>query len=124
ETVRVVGERGRKDLDRDIPAEPRIPGPVYLSHAPGADGRDDLVGAQPGTCGKSQDDVILIDGGAWLRPRKASEKRPRVRVERTGTTGCGKLRRWPRPSPQIPAEPLEERQEPPAPKPRRPGSES
>ena len=35
--VGIVGKRGGKHLDRDVPVEPRVPRLVYLSHSPGAE---------------------------------------------------------------------------------------
>ena len=40
-------ERGSGDL----PPEPGIAGPVHLAHPAGAERSDDLVGAEPGSCG-------------------------------------------------------------------------
>ena len=47
--VRVLGERGGKDLDRDLARQPRVLRPVDLSHPSRADLREDLVGAEAGT---------------------------------------------------------------------------
>ena len=46
--LRVAHQRRRQDLDRDGPVEARVVGLVDLAHAPGADRRGDLVGAQAG----------------------------------------------------------------------------
>ncbi len=45
ETIRVLGERRGQDLDRDLALEPRILRAVDLAHPPGADRREDFVGA-------------------------------------------------------------------------------
>ena len=42
----VVGQRGRKHLDRHVSPEPRVVCTVDLSHAPFTDDLDDLVRAQ------------------------------------------------------------------------------
>jgi hypothetical protein len=39
-------EFGPGSLDRDNAVEPRVAGLVHLTHAPGADGREDLVRAE------------------------------------------------------------------------------
>ena len=42
-----VGENAAgKDLDRHVAAEPRVPRPIHLAHASGADRREDLVGTE------------------------------------------------------------------------------
>ena len=46
-TVRIVGMRGRQDLDRNLPAQARILGAIHLAHCAGANCRDDLIGAEP-----------------------------------------------------------------------------
>src|SRR6185369_7210852 len=46
QAIRVLRERGRQDLDRDVAPEARILRAVDLSHAPGADLAEDLVGAE------------------------------------------------------------------------------
>ena len=48
ERVRVLRQPLGQDLDRDRPAEPRVPRPVDLSHPARAQGRQDLVGAETG----------------------------------------------------------------------------
>ena len=45
----------RQDLDRDGALEPRVPRPVHLAHAAGADRREDLVGAETRSGGEAQD---------------------------------------------------------------------
>ena len=37
-------------LDGHYRVEARVAGPVHLTHATGADGREDLVGTEPGAC--------------------------------------------------------------------------
>ncbi len=44
----VAGDALGKDLDRDVPVEPRVPRPVDLAHPARAERRQDLVGAE--TC--------------------------------------------------------------------------
>ena len=46
--LRVLGERGRQDLDRDVAPEARVPRAVDLAHPSRADLREDLVGAEAG----------------------------------------------------------------------------
>lgn len=41
--VGVSGECRGQNLDRDLAAEPRIPGPIYLTHPASAERREDLV---------------------------------------------------------------------------------
>ena len=48
EAVGIRGEAGVNDLDGDVAPESRVPRPVDLAHAAGAEGREDLVGAEPG----------------------------------------------------------------------------
>jgi len=45
--LRIVGERARQHLDRDRTVEPRIACAIDLSHAAGAERRDDLVRTEP-----------------------------------------------------------------------------
>ena len=44
--LRVVGQLGTEDLDRDLTLEARVPGAVDLPHASGAERRLDLIGAE------------------------------------------------------------------------------
>ena len=44
--VGVIRKRGRQDLDCDIAIEARVPRPVDLAHAAGADGGEDFVRAE------------------------------------------------------------------------------
>ena len=46
ESIGPGGDRRGQHLDGHVAAEPRIPRAEHLAHAPGADGRDDLVGAK------------------------------------------------------------------------------
>ena len=48
----VLRELRRKHLDRDVPRELRVSGPVDLAHAAGADRANDFVGGQPRAGGK------------------------------------------------------------------------
>jgi hypothetical protein len=48
--VRTIGDVHREDLDGHDAVEPMIAGPVHLTHATGADRRDDLVGAEFRSC--------------------------------------------------------------------------
>ncbi len=45
-TVRAAGELLGQDLDGDLAAQPLVLRPVHLPHAPGAHGREDLVGPE------------------------------------------------------------------------------
>ena len=45
----VPGHRVGEHFDRDLAIEPRIPGPVHLAHAAGAEQRDDFVRTETGT---------------------------------------------------------------------------
>ena len=49
QAVGVRGKRRRQDLDRDISPEPRVLRPIDLPHSARAEGRDDLVRAEPRT---------------------------------------------------------------------------
>jgi hypothetical protein len=44
---------GLEDLDGHVPAEPRVPGAVDLSHPPCSQRVEDLVVAEPGACRES-----------------------------------------------------------------------
>ena len=46
ESVCVLREKLRQHLDRDVAIELGVPGAIDLAHPPGAQGGDDLVGAQ------------------------------------------------------------------------------
>ncbi len=46
DAIRVIGELGRKDLDRDDPIEPRVPRAVHLAHAARAERREHFVWAK------------------------------------------------------------------------------
>jgi len=48
----IFGEAFRQDLDRHLPAQPQVARPVDFSHPPGAERREDLVGAEDGSSGK------------------------------------------------------------------------
>ena len=50
----------REDLHRDLAAEARVPGPVHLAHAPGAQGREDLVGPESGAGGDGHGSVGIM----------------------------------------------------------------
>ena len=47
ETVRIGGEQLRQDLQRDVTAQPRVAGSIDFAHPAGADGAEDLIGAEP-----------------------------------------------------------------------------
>jgi hypothetical protein len=46
---RIAAELARKHLDRDLAPEPRVASAVDLAHASAPEGRDHLVGTEPGT---------------------------------------------------------------------------
>ncbi len=46
EAVSIVGDPGRQNLDRDLASELRVPGLPDLSHASGAERREDFVRTQ------------------------------------------------------------------------------
>ena len=46
DVLRVAEELIGEHLDRDVAIEPQVPGAIHLSHAAGAEGREDLVGAE------------------------------------------------------------------------------
>jgi hypothetical protein len=47
EPIAIVGERVREDLDRDIPIQSGVPGPIDLAHPSRAQGTDNLVRSEP-----------------------------------------------------------------------------
>ncbi len=51
--VFVLGQLRRQDFDRDCAIEARVAGAIDLSHAAGADRRDDFVGTEPRSAGES-----------------------------------------------------------------------
>ena len=61
---RVLRERRRQDLDRDVTLEARVLRPVHLSHPAGPDRRQDLVGSQLGA----------DDKGHGLAPGEGSQE--------------------------------------------------
>ena len=48
EPIRIAGQIGRQDLERDIAAEPRIAGAIHLAHPAGAQQRDDFKRTEAG----------------------------------------------------------------------------
>jgi hypothetical protein len=58
ETLRVLRDSGRKNLDRYVAIQLRVPGAVHLSHATRAEGRKDLVGTELRT-GRQRQMVLL-----------------------------------------------------------------
>ena len=48
--VRISREGSGKNLDRHLAPQPRVPRAIHLSHAARAERREDLVGAEAGTC--------------------------------------------------------------------------
>ena len=54
ETLGVLGERVRQDLDRHLATQRRVRGPVDLPHAAFPERRGDLVHAEAGAGGQSQ----------------------------------------------------------------------
>jgi len=79
----------RKHFDGDEAGEPRVLGTVHLPHAAGAQGADDLIGAEAAPGCKGHDLSLLIQGcaagfrgppgapGAWLERREyAGRPRP------------------------------------------------
>ena len=46
--ARFSGEARGQNLDRDVSIETRVSGPIHFAHAAGANGRFDLIRAQPG----------------------------------------------------------------------------
>ncbi len=57
--VGILGAVSRKDLDRHLAPESRVPSPVHLAHPARAERRQDLVRAEPGSRGQSQDSERL-----------------------------------------------------------------
>jgi hypothetical protein len=50
--LRVRGEEGREDLDRDDAVQARVTGAINLPHAPRADRGEDLVRSETRTVGE------------------------------------------------------------------------
>ena len=48
----IVRDRAGQSLERDLAMQAKIPGAVDLTHAAGAERRDDLVGAEAGAGGE------------------------------------------------------------------------
>ena len=71
QAVRVLRERRRQHLDRDLAPEPRVLRPVDLSHPAGAERREDLVGAE------------LCAGGERHRVPRDSKSRRGLSLPRT-----------------------------------------
>jgi hypothetical protein len=46
-SIRIAREGFGQDLDRDLASKPRVLAAIHLAHTPGADRRQDFVGAKP-----------------------------------------------------------------------------
>ncbi len=57
EALGILRQLCREDLDRDLAAELRVSGAVHLAHPSGAEGGDDLVGAELHPGGQSHCDA-------------------------------------------------------------------
>ncbi len=55
ESVGVVGDRGRQNLDRHVAIELRVPRPIHLPHSTRAERREDLVRTEAGAWRKRHD---------------------------------------------------------------------
>src|ERR1700682_5132436 len=69
EAVRVVRERVRQDLERDIASEFRIAGAIHLPHSPFADRGEDVVDAEAHAGGQGQ------SWRDYMRPRVSARHR-------------------------------------------------
>ena len=69
EPLLVCCEIRGKDLDRDVPAQPRVPRPVNLAHPAGADGRDNLVWTESRAGGERHEWRDLVKSPASRKPR-------------------------------------------------------
>ncbi len=77
QAIGVGGEGGGEDLDRDVAAEARVLGAVDLPHAAGADGGEDLVGAEAGAGGEGHwVGGILVAGGLEKSPPRRDPSPP------------------------------------------------
>jgi hypothetical protein len=56
----IVRQLRGKDLDRNVAIESEVPGAVDLAHAAGAEGRDDLVGAESRTCSQRHGGPMVL----------------------------------------------------------------
>ena len=58
--LRVPSERGAQDLDGDGPVEPRVARLVDFAHAPRAERREDLVGAEASANGQGHESTPIV----------------------------------------------------------------
>ena len=77
ETFGIGRDRRRQHLDRDVTMEVGVAGAIDLTHPPGSNGRDDLIGADARASGKSQAWMIIR-----FRPRFPPPS-PQYRAVRT-----------------------------------------
>ena len=75
--IGIGGEGLGKQLDRDVAAELRVRGPVHLAHPPGAEGRNDLVGPEPGAGADRHQGLPPL-----AAPNSASQMSPSRRASR------------------------------------------
>jgi hypothetical protein len=61
-TIRIRQEHGGKNLDRNIASEPWIASAIHLTHPAGADGRNDFIATNTGTCRKAHLVGIICSG--------------------------------------------------------------
>ena len=97
--VRLVRERVRQDLERDIGSELRIAGAIHLPHSPFADRGDDVVDAEAHAGGQGQ------SWRDYMRPRVSARHRHarlphffrsvvQLAISRLDATGCHRLTQW------------------------------
>jgi hypothetical protein len=72
DVVRVAEELIGEHLDRDVAIEPQIPCAIHLSHAAGAEGREDLVGAESVARREQEWSLAGIITSSTPRPRRSS----------------------------------------------------
>lgn len=61
-SVGIVGQTGWQNLDRDVPRQTFVAGPIHLAHPSRAERREDLVRPEPGTGGKRHPESRLRRG--------------------------------------------------------------
>jgi rhodanese-related sulfurtransferase len=103
--VRLVRERVRQDLERDIASELRIAGAIHLPHSPFADRGDDVVDAEAHTGGQEHAGGQDQSWRDYMRPRVSARHRHArlphffrsvvpLAISRLDATGCHRLTQW------------------------------
>ena len=68
QAIRIAGDAGRQDLDRDVASEARVARAIDLAHAAGPDGRHDLIRTKARTGGRASglqgDEPVILPSPA------------------------------------------------------------